>query len=177
MAAARAALERLAARVKLSPTECAWGIHDIVNENMAGAARVHIAERGRDPRDYALLCTGGAGPVHAYYVAKKLGLKQVICPPAAGVASALGLLVAPARVDRVATVGIRLDRDSGAALEKAFRRLETEARAVMADTGLKLDTRHGAPSRRRPLPRSGLRSRRRPPRRALRRLRRRAGGG
>src|SRR5205823_5309526 len=137
---ARAAVERLAARVGLSLTDVAWGIHDVVNENMAGAARVHIAERGRDPRDYALLCTGGAGPVHAYYVARKLGLRQVICPPAAGVASALGLLVAPARVDRVATVGLRLDRGSGAALEKAFRRLEDEARAVMADTGLKLDT-------------------------------------
>ncbi|HEY2995753.1 MAG TPA: hydantoinase/oxoprolinase family protein [Methylomirabilota bacterium] len=140
MTAARAALERLAARLKLSLTECAWGIHDVVNENMAGAARVHIAERGRDPRDYALLSTGGAGPVHAYYVARKLGLRQVICPPAAGVASALGLLVAPARVDRVATVGIRLDRDSPAALEKAFRKLEDDARAVMADTGLKLES-------------------------------------
>ncbi|HEU4368503.1 MAG TPA: hydantoinase/oxoprolinase family protein [Methylomirabilota bacterium] len=138
--AARVALERLAARVKLSLTEVAWGIHDVVNESMAGAARVHIAERGRDPRGYALLCTGGAGPVHAYEVARKLGLRQVICPPAAGVASALGLLVAPARVDRVATVGIRLDRDSPAELEKAFRRLEDDARAVMADTGLELDT-------------------------------------
>ena len=64
----------------------------------------------------------------------------MICPPSAGVASALGLLVAPARVDRVATVGLRLDRDSGATLESAFRRLEDEARAVMADTGLKLET-------------------------------------
>jgi N-methylhydantoinase A len=140
MAAARAALERLAARVRLSPSDVAWGIHDVVNENMASAARVHIAERGRDPRDYALLCTGGAGPVHAWGVARKLGLRQVICPPAAGVASALGLLVAPARVDRVATVGLRLDRDSPAALETAFRRLEDEARSVMADTGLKLES-------------------------------------
>src|SRR5881409_45911 len=140
MAAARAALERLAGRVRLSPTDVAWGIHDVVNENMASAARVHIAERGRDPRDYALLCTGGAGPVHAWGVAHKLGLRQVICPPAAGVASALGLLVAPARVDRVATVGIRLDRDSAVTLERAFRRLEDEARAVMADTGLKLES-------------------------------------
>jgi N-methylhydantoinase A len=105
---------------------------------MASAARVHIAERGRDPRDYALLCTGGAGPVHAYEVARKLGLRQVICPPAAGVASALGLLVAPARVDRVATVGLRLDRDRPGALEAAFRRLEDDARAVMADSGLPL---------------------------------------
>jgi N-methylhydantoinase A len=126
--------------VGLSLTDVAWGIHDVVNENMASAARVHIAERGRDPRDYALLCTGGAGPVHAWGVARKLGLRQVICPPAAGVASALGLLVAPARVDRVATVGIRLDRDSPVALETAFRRLEDEARAVMADTGLKLES-------------------------------------
>src|SRR5947208_3742129 len=140
MAAARAALERLAGRVRLSPTDVAWGIHDVVNENMASAARVHIAERGRDPRDYALLCTGGAGPVHAWGVAHKLGLRQVICPPAAGVASALGLLVAPARVDRVATVGIRLDRDSPVALESAFGRLEDAARAVMADTGLKLES-------------------------------------
>jgi N-methylhydantoinase A len=101
---------------------------------------VHPPARARDPRDPARLATGGAGPVHAYEVARKLGLRQVICPPAAGVASALGLLVAPARVDRVATVGLRLDRDSGAALEAAFRSLEDDARAVMADTGLKLDT-------------------------------------
>jgi N-methylhydantoinase A len=140
MAAARDAIGRLARGLKLGPLQVAWGIHDIVNENMASAARVHIAERGRDPRDYALLCTGGAGPVHAYSVALKLGLSRVICPPAAGVASALGLLVAPARVDRVATVGIRLDQGSIAALEAAFRRLEEEARAVMADTGLKLET-------------------------------------
>jgi N-methylhydantoinase A len=140
MDAARAAVERLAAGLALEPVKVAWGIHDIVNENMAGAARVHIAERGRDPRDYSLLCTGGAGPVHAWSVARKLGVSRIVCPPSAGVASALGLLVAPARVDRVATVGIRLDRGSVKDLEAAFRRLEDEARAVMADTGLKLES-------------------------------------
>ena len=139
MDAARAAVERLAVRLALDPVKVAWGIHDIVNENMTGAARVHIAERGRDPRDYSLLCTGGAGPVHAWSVARKLGVSRIVCPPSAGVASALGLLVAPARVDRVATVGIRLDQDSVGDLEAAFRRLEDEARAVMADTGLKLE--------------------------------------
>jgi N-methylhydantoinase A len=138
--AARRAVGRLARRVGLPPIEVAWGIHDIVNESMASAARVHIAERGRDPRDAALLATGGAGPVHAWGVALKLGLRQVICPPSAGVASALGLLVAPARVDRVATVGLRLDQGSIAALEAAFRRLEDEARAVLVDSGLKLET-------------------------------------
>ena len=136
IAAAEQALDAVADRAGLSRTEIAWGIHDIVNENMASAARVHIAERGRDPRDFALLSTGGAGPVHAYYVAKKLGLKKLICPNAAGVASALGLLVAPGRVDRVATVGARLaDCDLGA-LEAAFQALEADARAVIAETGL-----------------------------------------
>jgi N-methylhydantoinase A len=138
--AARAAVGRLAARVGLSPVETAWGIHDVVGENMAGAARVHVAERGLDPRDCTLVCTGGAGPVHAWSVARKLGVARVLCPPAAGVASALGLLLAPARVDRVATVGLRLDRDPIGALEAAFRRIEDEARAVMADTGLALGT-------------------------------------
>jgi N-methylhydantoinase A len=140
MPAALAAVEGLSRRLGLESTKVAWGIHDIVNENMAGAARVHIAERGRDPRDYALLCTGGAGPVHAFSVARKLGIGRVICPPSAGVASALGLLVAPARVDRVATVGIRLDRGSIGQLESVFASLETEARAVMAETGLKLES-------------------------------------
>jgi N-methylhydantoinase A len=139
MPAALAAIEALARRLDMESTKVAWGIHDIVNENMAGAARVHIAERGRDPRDFALLCTGGAGPVHAHSVARKLGIGRVICPPSAGVASALGLLVAPARVDRVATVGIRLDHGSLTALEGAFARLEDETRAVLGLTGLKLE--------------------------------------
>jgi N-methylhydantoinase A len=137
--AARAALEGLAARVGLPLMDVAWGVHDVVNENMASAARVHIAERGRDPRDFALLCTGGAGPVHACAVARKLGIARVVCPPAAGVASALGLLVAPARVDRVATVGLRLDRGDCRDLEAAFCRLEDEARAVLAEGGLPLE--------------------------------------
>ena len=138
--AARAAIAGLAGRIALSLVETAWGVHEVVNESMAGAARVHVAERGRDPRDHALVCTGGAGPVHAYAVARKLGIAQVVCPPAAGVASALGLLLAPARVDRVATVGLRLDRDPVRALETAFGALEAQARAVMADTGLPLGT-------------------------------------
>ncbi|MFX5522548.1 hydantoinase/oxoprolinase family protein, partial [Acinetobacter baumannii] len=78
------------------------------NENMASAARVHIAERGKDLRKYALVTTGGGGPLHGYHVARKLGLSRLVCPPSAGVASALGLLIAPARVDRVATVARRL---------------------------------------------------------------------
>jgi N-methylhydantoinase A len=135
-AAGTRALDSLAAEIGLDRMQIAWGIHDVVNENMASAARVHIAERGRDPRNYALLCTGGAGPVHAYYVALKLGLGRIICPDSAGVASALGLLVAPGRVDRVATVGFHLNDGNLAELEAVFARLEEETRAVIAATGL-----------------------------------------
>jgi N-methylhydantoinase A len=106
----------------------------VVNENMASAARVHIAEHGKDPRRYALLCTGGAGPVHAYYVAKKLGLRRLIAPMGAGVASALGLLIAPARVDRVATVALDLGAIVWPDLEATFARLEADAQSVLAAT-------------------------------------------
>ena len=135
-AAAQAALQPLVEQTGLSPAGVAWGIHDVVNESMAGAARVHIAERGKDPRNYALLATGGAGPVHAYYVARKLGLSRLICPPSAGVASALGLLMAPARVDRVATVASRLDALDWQDFEATFTRLEQDALKVVRDTGL-----------------------------------------
>jgi N-methylhydantoinase A len=133
---ARRAAAPLMEQTGLSETEVAWGIHDIVNENMASAARVHIAERGKDPRRYTLLATGGAGPVHAYYVAKKLGLKKLVCPKAAGVASALGLLMAPARVDRVATVAQELDKLNWAGFETSYSQLEDNAKAIVAETGL-----------------------------------------
>jgi N-methylhydantoinase A len=132
--AAEAAMRPLAERAGLSVTDLAWGIHDVVNENMASAARVHIAEHGKDPRRYALICTGGAGPVHAYYVAKKLGLRRLIAPRGAGVASALGLLIAPARVDRVATVAREMGAIVWPDLEAVFARLEADAKTVLAAT-------------------------------------------
>ena len=132
--AAEAAICPLAESAGLSIMAMAWGIHDLVNENMANAARVHIAERGKDPRRYTLLATGGAGPVHAYRVAQKLGLRQLIAPPAAGVASALGLLIAPARVDRVATVARDMDEIVWSDLEATFARLEADARSLLAAT-------------------------------------------
>src|SRR5579871_2072687 len=103
-AAAEAALRPLAARAGVGLPELAWGIHSVVNETMAAAARVHIAERGHHASRFALLVTGGGGPLHGCEVAARLGIARVICPPSAGVASALGLLMAPARIDRVATV-------------------------------------------------------------------------
>ncbi len=131
---AEAAIRPLATRSKLSIAEVAWGIHSVVNENMAAAARVHVAERGRHASEFALLATGGGGPLHACEVARRLGIRRVICPPGAGVASALGLLMAPARIDRVTTVARRLSAIDWKALEKAFRALERDARAVIGAT-------------------------------------------
>ncbi len=134
-AKAEAAVAALGKRLGLSMLDTAWGIVNVVNENMASAARVHIAERGRDQRAYVLLVTGGGGPVHGFQVAKKLGLKVMICPPSAGVASAFGLITAPARVDRVATVGMRLDEADLGRLEARYRALEEEALATLEQTG------------------------------------------
>ncbi|MDA1098558.1 MAG: hydantoinase/oxoprolinase family protein [Proteobacteria bacterium] len=131
----RAAIQDLAGQAGLDGEKLAWGIHDLVNENMASAARVHIAEKGRDPRAYTLVATGGAGPVHAYYLARKLGIKRIVCPRNAGVASAFGLLLAPARVDRTAAFAAALDALDWAALETAYEELEAAARQVIADTG------------------------------------------
>jgi len=92
--AARQAVERLATTLGLSVEETAAAIHRVVNENMAGAARMHAIERGRDLRRFALVATGGAGPVHAWGVAKGLGITTLVFPPSAGVASAFGMLTA-----------------------------------------------------------------------------------
>ncbi|MGI9411167.1 MAG: hydantoinase/oxoprolinase family protein [Hyphomicrobiaceae bacterium] len=97
---ARSAIERLSDSLDMAADDVAFGIHDLVNENMAAAARVHIAERGLDPRSFSMVATGGAGPVHAVEVANKLGIKRILCPVAAGNGSCLGLLIAPPRVDR-----------------------------------------------------------------------------
>jgi N-methylhydantoinase A len=98
-AAARRAVAAVGAKLGSGLEEAAAGIHRVVNENMAAAARMHAIERGRDLRRFALVATGGAGPVHAYGVARALGISRVICPPAAGVASAFGMLAAPPAFD------------------------------------------------------------------------------
>ena len=99
--AAAAAIDRLAEELGLDRIRTAWGIHEVVNESMAAAMRSHVAERNRDPRNYTLFAFGGAGPVHAVAVARKVGIPEVIVPLGAGVTSALGLLTAPMAVDLV----------------------------------------------------------------------------
>ncbi|MBS0222812.1 MAG: hydantoinase/oxoprolinase family protein [Proteobacteria bacterium] len=134
-AATDKAFVQLGDALKVEPSRAAFGVHDVVNENMAGAARVAIAERGRIPAEYALLATGGAGPVHAWHVARKLGVKRVVCPPGAGAGSTIGMLMAPARVDRVASFARPLSGADMTAAERIFADLEKEALEVLRLTG------------------------------------------
>lgn len=132
--AAEAAVGRLAVQIGLDAVRTAAGIHDVVNENMAAAMRSHVAERNRDPRNYALIAFGGAGPVHAVAVARKVGVPEVIVSPGAGVMSALGLLAAPMAVDLVQSAPGLLD---GLDWDAALARLdEMMARGRSALTGV-----------------------------------------
>jgi N-methylhydantoinase A len=140
-AATDAAFERLAAALAVEPARAAFGVHDVVNENMAGAARVAIAERGRVPSEYALLATGGAGPVHAWHVARKLGVNRVVCPPGAGAGSTIGMLMAPARVDRVASFNVPLAGADFATVQRVFDGLAKEALEVLRQSGAEIDKR------------------------------------
>jgi len=133
--ATNAAFGKLAGALGVEPGRAAFGVHDVVNENMAGAARVAIAERGRVPSEYALLATGGAGPVHAWHVARKLGVSRVVCPPGAGAGSTIGMLMAPARVDRVASFTTALAGADLAVADGLFAGLEKEALDVLHLTG------------------------------------------
>jgi N-methylhydantoinase A len=119
----------------LDVTQAAAGIHSIVNENMAAATRMYIAEKGRDPRRYSLMAFGGAGPVHAYGLAKLLKLRRVICPLGAGVMSALGFLVAAPAITAVRSYVSRLDDLDWAHLDGLYAAMEQEARGLLVEAG------------------------------------------
>jgi 5-oxoprolinase (ATP-hydrolysing)/N-methylhydantoinase A len=137
VAAARAAVAQVAEPLGLTIEQAAWGIHSIVVENMADAARVYLVERGKDPRRYAMVGFGGAGPAHAAEVARALGMNELVIPPASGAASALGFLAAPLSSSRVRSRPVQLDaRCDLAAMAAALQALENEARAELAAAGL-----------------------------------------
>ena len=93
--ARKAIKEKLADPLGISIEEAAMGVHKIVNENMANATRVHILEKGMDPRHFSMIAFGGAGPVHAFGVADLINAPQLIVPVGAGVTSAVGFLLSP----------------------------------------------------------------------------------
>ena len=136
-AALRAIEERIARPLGLDPVEAAWGIHQVVNENMANATRVHAIERGKDPRAYPLFAFGGAGPVHAYRVARALGVPGFIAPLGAGATSAFGFLCAPLLFDFVRSLYGRLDELDWSGVNAALEEMEEEGRDLLHASGVR----------------------------------------
>lgn len=131
------AMSRLADQLGVKTTDAAWGIYNMVNENMANAARIHIAENGHDPRDFTMVTTGGAGPVHAVEVARKLRIPRVLIPIAAGAGSCLGMLAAPARVDRAWSNPQLLTACDWKQIAQALGALKKDAEAELETAGAK----------------------------------------
>jgi N-methylhydantoinase A len=125
--------------LNIEPTKLAAGIFDIVNENMATATRIHIAELGMDPRKFSMIAFGGAGPVHAYQIARKIGLKRVIAPIGAGTLSALGMLVAPPALDFTHAYVAKLDEMDWCRLNTIYDDMESRGAEVLSNAGVKKD--------------------------------------
>ncbi|MGD1056454.1 MAG: hydantoinase/oxoprolinase family protein, partial [Solirubrobacteraceae bacterium] len=132
--AAEDAIARLAGELELEPLACAEGIVRIAEAEMLGALRVMSVERGIDPRGFALMPFGGAGPLHAGALARALGISRVLCPRASGVLSALGLAAAAPRRDVARTV--MLGAPGGPALSAELLAEQRRALIDAASTAL-----------------------------------------
>jgi N-methylhydantoinase A len=135
-AARRVVEERVARPMGLSITEAAWGIHRVVNENMAAAARIHGIERGKDLRAYPLFAFGGAGPVHAWQVGRILRVPRVLVPFGAGAMSAFGLLAAPLAFDFVRTAPERLETADWGRINALYGEMAAEGTDVLRRAGV-----------------------------------------
>jgi N-methylhydantoinase A len=136
--AAHRAVAEIGKRVGLEPIAAAEGIVSICTENMAQAIRLALAERGRDPRDFALASSGGAGAMHACWIARSLGIPTVIVPAYAGVASAYGATRMDLRHDLERFFYSPLADTDPDQLEQRYRALEEEGRALLTREGIAL---------------------------------------
>jgi N-methylhydantoinase A/oxoprolinase/acetone carboxylase beta subunit len=130
-AARRGVEEKIATPLGVSFIQAIWGIHDLINETMAAAAKTHIAEKGGNPKIVTIVAFGGAGPVHAYGLAKKLGAPRLLVPPNAGVGSALGFFTAPRAFDLLRSHKVSLGNADFNEIEKIFKELEAEATRIL----------------------------------------------
>jgi N-methylhydantoinase A/oxoprolinase/acetone carboxylase beta subunit len=129
--ACRGVEEKIAKPLGVSFIQAVWGIHDLINETMAAAAKTHIAEKGGNPKIVTIAAFGGAGPVHAYGLAKKLGAPRMLIPPNAGVGSAMGFFTAPRAFDLLRSHKVSLSIASFDEIEKIFRGLEEDAAKIL----------------------------------------------
>lgn len=132
---AAAVVGTIAEALDLGLEDAADGILRIAIENMAAGIRTVSVKRGRDPRDYALVAFGGAGPLHACYLADWLGMREVLIPPSPGVTSAYGLLLTDVRIDVVHTDVQREDALDRARILSTYRGLEAEVGRRLAGEG------------------------------------------
>ncbi len=130
-----AGMEDFAKRMSLSPTETAEGILRVANATMERAIRVISLERGHDPRDFTLVCFGGAGAMHAADLARSLNIPRVLVPQAAGILSALGMLLADFVRDYSQTLLVSSASLDKSELERVFTELEERARGEYAKEG------------------------------------------
>ena len=127
--------EKIAKPLDVPFMQAVWGIHDLINETMAAAAKTHIAEKGGNPKIVTVAAFGGAGPVHAYGLAKKLGAPKLIVPPNAGVGSALGFFTAPRAFDLVRSHKVSLEAADFGEIEKIFKEMEAEGIRTLQKSG------------------------------------------
>ena len=138
-AAGNAIRGRLAEPLSLSLTDAARGIFEVVNQNMLAAMKVHIAERGEDPRKFYLFAFGGAGPAHAYELARSLQMKGVVVPPGAGTTSAMGLVTTEVAFDYARSLVTRLDSISWDEIRGVFRTMDESGFTVLKEAGIDPD--------------------------------------
>lgn len=132
-AAKRAVTERIASVLGVSYLQAIWGIHDLINETMAAAAKTHIAEKGGNPKVVTIAAFGGAGPVHAYGLAEKLGSTHLLIPPNAGVGSALGFFTAPRAFDLLRSHKVSMAEADFDEIESIFAGLEKDAAKMLQE--------------------------------------------
>jgi N-methylhydantoinase A len=130
-AAKRAIAERVGEKLNLAAEHAALGISEVVDENMANAARVHGIESGKDLRPRTLIAFGGAAPLHAARIAEKLGIGRVLIPANAGVGSAVGLLRAPVAYEVVRSRLMRLESFDAAAANRLIAEMRAEAETIV----------------------------------------------
>jgi N-methylhydantoinase A/oxoprolinase/acetone carboxylase beta subunit len=137
--AARAALGRLGDKAGMSPLAAAWGVHQVVNENMAQAARMHLQEKNWDPRKVTMVAFGGAGPAHAAPIARLLGTQRLVFPLGAGATSALGCLAAPLSFQFTRSRVSVLEELDWADINALYADMEERGRAALADASVPAD--------------------------------------
>jgi N-methylhydantoinase A len=141
-AAERAVTRRVGAALALDAAWAAAGIAEIVEENMASAARVHAIERGKTPEGCTMIAFGGAGPLHAARLAAKLGVRKVLVPVDASVGSAVGFLRAPVAFELARSLRLRDDSFDFSLVNLFLKKMQNEAMSIVSAgaLGAKLET-------------------------------------